>query len=157
MEEKPSLYRLIRVRSFLLKHPNRKFISLDMLAKGVGFYSDVLAQDLLPFAPMVLMDPSVNMQDLLPEIDAYIQKEKEERASSLRPKRQVAKKGELASYRDYADFIYQKMAGPGGLLSPGASLNDHDLHVLGLLVKKEATKRQKAERLALKKEREKKK
>lgn len=117
-----------------------------MLAKGVGFYSDVLAGDLLPFAPMVLMDPSINMRDLLPEIDAYIEKEKEERSLSSRPKRQVAKKGEVASYKDYVDFIYRKMAGPGGLLSPSTSLNDHDLHILDLLIRKEEKRRQKIQR-----------
>jgi hypothetical protein len=33
------------------------------------------------------------------------------------------------------------MAGPGGLVSPSASLSDHDLYILSRLVKEEQDKR----------------
>ena len=144
MENKPNTYRLTRTRAFLRKHTNKKFISLDMLSKGIGVYSDVLADDLVFFAPMILMDPSINMHDLYPQIDAYLNEENEKKLANPKPIRQIANKKELDEYKDYADFIYRKLAGPGGLLSPCASLDDHDLHILEVLVKKEVKKRSKA-------------
>ncbi len=143
MEKKPSVYRLTRAKVFLKKHSNKKFVSLDMLAKGIGVYSDVLADDLLIFSPLILMDPTVNMQTLLSAIEDYLAEEKTKKAANPKPIRITAKKKELAEYKDYADFIYRKLAGPGGLLSPCASLNDHDLCVLDVLIKKEIKKRAK--------------
>jgi len=146
MEDKISVYRLNRIRAYLLKRTSKKFVSLDDLAKGIGFYPEVLASDLVYFEPLILMDPSINIRSLLPAIEAYLAEEKEKKASLPHAKRQVAKKGEVASYKDYADFIYKRMAGPGGLLSASAYLDDHDLHILELLVKKEIKRRAKTQK-----------
>lgn len=150
METKPSVYRLARAKSFLKKNSNRKFISLEDLSKGVGVYSDVLANDLVFFEPMILMDPSLNMHDLLPTIESYLLEDKEKKAALPKKKRQIARKKELDEYKNYVDFIYQKLAGAGGLLSPTADLNDHDLHVLNVLVRNEVRKRRKIKKSSVK-------
>ena len=143
MEKKPDLYRLKRTLSVLEKK-NKKYVTLDMLSKWVGVYPDVLADDLIMFEPFILMDSSINMNDLIPAIKEYLEKletVKEKKPAEPKPKREVAKKEELAEYASIGDFIYKRMAGPGGLISPSASLSDHDLYVLSKLVKEEQARR----------------
>ena len=143
MEKKPDLYRLKRTLSVLEKK-NKKYVTLDMLSKWVGVYPDVLADDLQMFEPFILMDSSLNMNDLIPAIKDFFKKQevvKEKKAKEPKPKREVAKKEELAEYSSIGDFVYKKMAGPGGLVSPSASLSDHDLYILSRLVKEEQDKR----------------
>lgn len=151
MDKKPSITRLIKARSYLRKHQNKKFVSLDMLSRGVGVYSDVLGEDLVLFAPLIFMDSSINMHDLLPEIEKYLEEEALEKSSKPKIKRQTARKKELSEYKNYVDFIYQKMAGPGGLISPTAELNDHDLYLLFSLIKKERQSRNKKSKKSAKK------
>ena len=143
MEKKPDLYRLKRTLSVLEKK-NKKYVTLDMLSKWVGVYPDVLADDLIMFEPFILMDSSINMNDLIPAIKEYLEKlesVKEKKPTEPKPKREVAKKEELAEFSSIGDFIYKRMAGPGGLISPSASLSDHDLYVLSKLVKEEQARR----------------
>ena len=144
MEKKPDLYRLKRTLSVLEKK-NKKYVTLDMLSKWVGVYPDVLADDLIMFEPFILMDSTLNMNDLVPAIKEYFAKEEtikeKKKPAEPKPKREVAKKEELAEYASIGDFIYKRMAGPGGLISPSASLSDHDLYVLSKLVKEEQARR----------------
>lgn len=144
MENKPNYYRICRVASFLRKNKNKKVVSLDYLSSGIGFYSDVLSNDLVYFEPMIRMDPTLNMQNLLPSLVQYVEEEKKARALKPKKPRQIARKKEVSEYKDYVDFIYRKMTGPGGLLSLDASLSDHDLHVLEVLLRNEKKKRNKA-------------
>lgn len=144
MEKKPDLYRLKRTLSVLEKK-NKKYVTLDMLSKWVGVYPDVLADDLIMFEPFILMDSTLNMNDLVPAIKEYFAKEEtikeKKKPAEQKPKREVAKKEELAEYASIGDFVYKRMAGPGGLVSPSASLSDHDLYVLSKLVKEEQARR----------------
>lgn len=144
MEKKPDLYRLKRTLSVLEKK-NKKYVTLDMLSKWVGVYPDVLADDLIMFEPFILMDSTLNMNDLVPAIKEYFAKEEtikeKKKPAEPKQKREVAKKEELAEFSSIGDFIYKRMAGPGGLISPSASLSDHDLYVLSKLVKEEQARR----------------
>jgi len=142
MESKLNISRL--KRSFaLLKKKNKKYVTLEMLSKWVGVYPDVLANDLVYFAPMLRMDPTINLSELMPKIEAYLLEEsnKSKKTSENKVKRIIAKKKEVAEYKSVSDFVYKKMAGPGGLVSPSTSLSDHDLHVLEILVKNEVKSR----------------
>ena len=144
MENKPSISRLRRIKSVLEKK-QKKYVTLDMLSKWVGLYSDVVSDELVYFEPMVKMDTAMNMMDILPLIQDYL-KEVDEKNKEIRvkkPKRLPVRKKELLEYKSIGDFVYHKMAGPGGLVSPSSELNDHDLRVLELLVKKEVNKRKK--------------
>ena len=143
-ENKPSISRLRRVKAVLTRK-QKKYVTLDMLSRWVGLYADVLADYLVYFYLMVRMDPSLNMMDLLPDIESYLaeidQHNEEKRLAN--PPRQVVRKKELQEYRSVGDFVYHKMTGAGGLISPAATLSDHDLHVLQALVKREIAKRKK--------------
>ena len=145
MGKKPDIYRLKRTL-LQLKKKNRKYVTIETLSKWVGVYSDVLADDLVYFEPLIRMDPSINLNDLVPAIEAFLAdeakgKEEEEPIEEVKPKRQIAKKKELLEYSSIGDFVYKVMAGAGGLVSPSSSLSDHDLHVLAKLVKDEQTRR----------------
>ncbi len=144
MENKQSISRLRRIRAVLLKK-QKKYVTLDMLSRWVGLYSDVVADELVYFEPMVKMDTSMNMMDILPMIEEFLSKVDEKNAEIrvTKPKRAPVRKKELLEYRSIGDFIYRKIAGPGGLVAPSAELSDHDLHVLELLVKKEVAARKK--------------
>ena len=87
----------------------------------------------------------MNMMDVLPLIQKYLAQvdETNKENREKKPRRQAVRKKELLKYSSVGDFVYQKMAGPGGLIAPSANLNDHDLHVLELLVKQEISKRKK--------------
>lgn len=144
MENKPSISRLRKIKAVLEKK-QKKYVTLEMLSRYVGLYQDVVADELVYFEPMIKMDTSLNMMDVLPLINDYLSEidEQNKTIRESKPKRQVVRKKELLEYKSIGDFIYRKMAGPGGLISPTAELNDHDLRVLELLVKKETAARKK--------------
>ncbi len=143
MEKKLDTYRIKRALS-ALKKKNKKYVTLDMLSKWVGVYPDVLADDLVFFEPLVRMDPSINMNDLVPAIEEYLAEDKKEESQEPKPKRVTAKKKDLLDYVSIGDFVYKKMAGAGGLVSPSTSLSDQDLAILARLVKEEQARRKKA-------------
>lgn len=143
MEKKLDTYRIKRALS-ALKKKNKKYVTIDMLSKWVGVYPDVLADDLVFFEPLIRMDPSINMNELVPAIEAYLAEDKKEENQEPKPKRVTAKKKDLLDYESIGDFVYKKMAGAGGLVSPSASLNDQDLAILARLVKEEQARRKKA-------------
>lgn len=145
MEKNFNVYRVKRAIS-ALKKKNKKYVTIDMLSKWVGVYSDVLMDDLVFFEPFVRMDPTMNMNDLIPTIEAYFANEakKEAESGEVKPKRVTVRKKELLEYESVSDFVYKKMAGPGGLVSPSATLSDQDLAVLAKLIKEEQGRRKKA-------------
>ncbi len=144
MENKHSISRLRRIKAVLEKK-QKKYVTLDMLSRYVGLYQDVVADELVDFEPMIKMDTSLNMMDVLPAINEYLANVDQQNKviREAKPKRQAVRKKELLEYKSIGDFVYRKMAGPGGLVSPSAELNDHDLRVLELLIKKEVATRKK--------------
>ncbi len=144
MENKPSISRLRRIKAVLEKK-QKKYVTLDMLSRYVGLYQDVVADELVNFEPMIKMDTTLNMMDVLPAVNEYLAgiDSQNKAIRETKPKRQIVRKKELLEYKSIGDFVYHKMAGAGGLVSPSAELNDHDLRVLELLVKKEIATRKK--------------
>lgn len=143
MEDSVNVSRLKRCLS-VLKKKNKKYVSLDMLANWVGFYPDVVADDLCVFEPMIRMDPSVNLNNLIAPIEAYLANKGKPKEAAPKEKRVIAKTEEVQEYASVGDFVYRKMTDPGGLVSPSATLSDHDLHVLQKVVKNEIAKRRNA-------------
>lgn len=143
MESKPTKAFVHRVVASL-KAIKRKDVSLDMLSKKIGIYPDVLGRNLQYFEPMILMDPSINCRNMLPELENYLKEPvAEKRAKAPAPR---ILKTELASYSSIADFVYKKMTSVGGLVDTSTELSDHDLEVLRRLVDKEIAKRKKAQK-----------
>ncbi|MCH3909763.1 MAG: hypothetical protein LKE31_05265 [Bacilli bacterium] len=139
----PTVSRLKRILSPLKRSP-KKFVSLDMLSRMVGLYSDVIADELEYFEPLIRMDSSLNMKDLIPSIESYIEKSEVKKEKVIRPKRVVVAKKEIDQYPSIAEFIYAKMTSAGGLMDPSYRLSDHDLHLLQKLVIREINARNKA-------------
>ena len=142
---KPAVTRIKRILGPLRKSP-KKVVTLDMLSRMVGLYSDVLADDLEYFAPLVRMDPSLNLKDLVPQLEAYVAQEEAVKATEPKAKRVVATKKELSQYPTISSFVYAKMTSAGGLVDPSNKLSDQDLHILKKLVDREVASRKKAER-----------
>lgn len=143
--EKTSLNRIKRILA-PLKKSSKKYVSLEMLSRMVGLYSDVLADDLEPFEPMIRMDSTLNMKNLIPALEACISEEESKKVTLIKPKRVVATKKEIDKYPNIASFVYEKMTSAGGLVDPSARLSDEDLHLLQKLVLREVQKRKKAAR-----------
>ena len=137
MENKPSISRLRRIKSTLEKK-QKKYVTLDMLSRYVGLYSDVVADELVYFDPMVKMDTSMNMMDVLPLIQDYLAQvdETNKENREKKPRRQAVRKKELLKYSAVGDCVYQKMTGPGGHIAPSANINDQELQDLKILIKK---------------------
>lgn len=129
-----------------LKKSKRKYVSLDDLSKMVGLYPEILGGDLSYFEPLVMMDSSLNMVDLVEPIEKYLSNEKEKRKAESIPKRVVASSKEMNEYPTIASFVYAKMSFAGGLVDPSNKLSDHDLHLLEKLVSREVKARKKENR-----------
>jgi len=114
-----------------------------MLSRMVGLYSDVLADDLEYFAPLIRMDSTLNMKNLVPQLQAFIAQEENVKAQEPKVKRVVATQKELNQYPNISSFVYAKMTSAGGLVDPSNRLSDEDLHVLKKLVDREVAKRKK--------------
>jgi hypothetical protein len=147
---KPAVTRIKRILAPLRKSP-KKVVTLDMLSRMVGLYSDVLADDLEYFAPLVRMDPSLNLKDIVPQLEAYVADEEAVKATEPKVKRVVATQKELSQYPTISSFVYAKMTSAGGLVDPSNKLSDQDLHILKKLVDREVAFRKKAERKSARK------
>lgn len=140
--KKATLINLKKVSSYL-KDSKRKYVSLDMLSKGVGIYQDVLADDLSFINPVLFIDPSVNMKNLLPSIGEAIYLEENKKKKDENIHRDVVRKKEINEYENIASFVYAKMTNVGGLVDTSLTLSDHDLNLLKKLVLREIASRKK--------------
>ncbi len=124
-----------------LKRSKKKVVDLEALSRLMGRYPDVLADTLSYFEPMIRMDPSINVRDLVPEMNAYL--EVPLKPKSEKPKKLAVRKSEVAKYSSIGEFVYHKMTSVGGLVDPSIRLSDTDLRILEKLVEAETKKRQK--------------
>ena len=124
-----------------LRKSKRKYVSLEDLSKAVGLYPDVLGEELSFFDPLIMLDPTKNIRDLERPMELYLAEQKEERVLSPLPKRVMAYEKELSEFPTIASFVYKKMTFADGLVDPSTQLNDHDLHLLQKLVKRETDAR----------------
>ncbi len=142
---------LKKTSTYLKKESKRKYVSLDMVSKNLGVYPDVLADELSFINPVLLMDPGVNMKDLLAPIENAILDEENKKRDNTTPRIEGVTKKELASYPTISSFAYAKLTNAGGLIDATMDLNDHDLRVLKKLVEREIAARRKEKRLNKKK------
>lgn len=111
----------------------KKYLTCDILSHRMGIYPEVIAEQLSFFEPMLAMDPSFDLNELVPAINNYI--DQEEKKSI---KKEVIKvyKNDLSGYKSVADFLYRKMT-INGLVDRSASLSEVDLKILKKLVQSE--------------------
>lgn len=117
-----------------------KYITADRLSKVVGVYPEIINENLSYFEPMLMMDPSADLLELVPAIKEYIIGIEEKKEPVV--KKNVVTKKEVGGYESINDFIYQKMSF-GGMLNKEAYLSDKDLKILKRLIADEQAKRKK--------------
>ena len=126
-----------------LKRTKKKFVTLEALSRVVGLYPDVLADTLAYFEPMIRMDPTINVRDLVPALTEYVA-EPAKPVDPDKPKRVVIPRKELAKYSSIPDFVLKRMTNVGGLVDTAVQLSDEDLLILEKLVQNEIKRRKKA-------------
>ena len=108
----------------------KKYLTCDGLSRVVGIYPEVIAEQLSYFEPMLAMDPSYDLKELIPAIEKYIEEEdaKKEKKEHIK----VSKK-DLVKYKSVIDFLYKKLT-YNGLIDRTAVLSETDLKILKKLV-----------------------
>lgn len=116
-----------------IENSKKRYLTCENLSSIMGVYPEVIAEQLSFFEPMLAMDPSFDLKELIPSIGKYIEAEE-----SKREKKEVIKvsKKELSEYKSVSDFLYKKMTF-NGLVDRNASLSEADLKALKKLVQKE--------------------
>lgn len=116
-----------------IENSKKRYLTCENLSSIMGVYPEVIAEQLSFFEPMLAMDPSFDLKELIPSISKYIEAEE-----AKREKKEVIKvsKKELSEYKSVSDFLYKKMTF-NGLVDRNASLSEVDLKALKKLVQKE--------------------
>lgn len=112
----------------------KKYVNADTLSRHNGIYPDVINSDLSYFEPMLAMDPSFNLKDLIPAIEEYIAEidaSKEKKVKTV-----TISKKDYEKYKSVADFVYKNMT-VGGLIDRNKVLDESELKILRKLVKEE--------------------
>ena len=122
-----------------IENNKRKYLTCELLSHSMGIYPEIIAENLSFFEPMLAMDPSFNLKELVPAIEQYI--EEESKKNPKKP-RVIVSKGHVEQYESVADFIYQKMT-IGGLVDKNAELDVTDLKILKKLIQAELDERKK--------------
>lgn len=112
-----------------------KYMTCERLAHIIGVYPEVIADNLSYFEPMLKMDTSLDLLQLIPMIKDYIIAEEDKKAKQPKV---VALKKDIVEYESIADFIYKKMT-YAGLIDRSTVLNEKDLKILKRLVTMELT------------------
>ena len=111
----------------------KKYLTCDNLSRIMGIYPEVIAEQLSFFEPMLAMDPSFDLKELIPVISKYI--EEEEAKKVKKPVVKVSKK-DLSGYKSVVDFVFKRMTF-NGLVDRSVSLSEADLRSLKKLVQQE--------------------
>ncbi len=108
-------------------------LTCEALSRSMGIYPEIIAENLSFFDPMLTMDMSRDLRELVPAIESYIEKieaekpvEKQLHVNSL----------EVREYKNVGDFVYKKMT-INGLVSKNIKLCEDDLKILKKLVEME--------------------
>lgn len=117
-----------------------KYITAERLSKVVGVYPEIINETLSFFDPMLMMDPTADLLELVPQIKQYIIDIEEKKAPVAR--KDLVTKKQVLEYESINDFVYQKMSF-GGMLNREAYLSDKDLKILKKLIQEEQDKRKK--------------
>ena len=116
-----------------------RHLTCEALSHYVGIYPEIIANDLSFFDPLLAMDPSFELRDLLGTLKQYVEKHsKSETPKKAEPVPEF--KLEAKQYKSVADFVYKKMT-INGLVDRGASLKEDDLKILKILVQNELDRR----------------
>ena len=116
-----------------IKASKIRHLTCEALSRSVGIYPEIIAENLSFFEPMLPMDLSFNLRDLVSSIEQYIL---EQSQSKPKVERKVVNFKELSEFKSVGDFVYKKMT-INGLVSRNASLKEEDLRILKKLIERE--------------------
>lgn len=136
--KEPNVKDLKKYLQGMAKLPKAKYITSERLAHIIGIYPEVINENLSFFDPMIMMDYTFNLLELVPQIKKFIEDKENKRAPV--PKPVVVKRNEVEEYNSYFDFIYKKLT-IGGMIDKSAELSDKDLRILKKLITDELANR----------------
>ena len=136
--KEPNVKDLKKYLQGMAKLPKAKYITSERLAHIIGIYPEVINENLSFFDPMIMMDYTFNLLELVPQIKKFIEDKENKRAPV--PKPVVVKRNEVDEYNSYFDFIYKKLT-IGGMIDKSAELSDKDLRILKKLITDELASR----------------
>ena len=136
--KEPSVKDLKKYLQGMAKLPKAKYITSERLAHIIGIYPEVINENLSFFDPMIMMDYTFNLLELVPQIKKFIEDKENKRAPGPNPV--VVKRNEVDLYDSYFDFIYKKLT-IGGMIDKSAELTDKDLKILKKLITDELASR----------------
>ena len=110
-----------------------KNLTCEALSRSMGIYPEIIAENLSFFDPMLAMDMSRDLRELVPAIESYIEKVEAEKPVE---KQLHVNSLEVREYKNVGDFVYKKMT-INGLVSKNIKLSEDDLKVLKKLVEME--------------------
>lgn len=113
----------------------RKYISLEMIANKIGIYSDIIADELSYFDPLIKLDLDYNVKDLIPALTEYINQVSEAKEPTKKEHSNIKKK-QLEQYDSVSDFIYKKLT-ISGFFDRNLTIKPQDLKVLRRLINEE--------------------
>ena len=135
--KKPSVTTVKKYLAALTKK-KAKYITSEKLSLMIGIYPEKINDDLSFFDPIVTMDYTYNLLDLVPQLEQYVKDDanKEEK----RQVKDVVTKKQLSQYDSITDFVYKKMS-MQGFVNKYAQLSDADLRALKRLINEEQERR----------------
>ena len=113
-----------------IKNSKIRHLTCEALSKSLGIYPDVIASDLSFFEPMLSMDLTFDLRDIIPALESYIAEQEQ-----AKPKEHQIHSNsiELRGYESVGDFVYKKMT-INGIVSKNVKLSEEDLKILAKLV-----------------------
>ena len=136
--KEPSVKDLKKYLQGMAKLPKAKYITSERLSRIIGIYPEVINENLSFFDPMIMMDYTYNLLELVPTVKKFIEEKESKKAPT--PKPIAVKRNELEEYDSYFDFIYKKLT-IGGMIDRSAWLSDKDLKILKKLIVEELANR----------------
>ncbi len=136
--KEPSVKELKKYLQGMAKLPKAKYITSERLSRIIGIYPEVINENLSFFDPMIMMDYTYNLLELVPAVKKFIEAKEAKKAPT--PKPVAVKRDEVDAYENYFDFIYKKLT-YGGMIDRNVHLSDKDLRILRKLISEELANR----------------
>ena len=119
-----------------LSTTSQKYVTSEMLAQSIGIYPDVINDALSLFNPVVTLDVTFNVLELLPLLATHLGSNKSVRQKTHRST------SVMLPYDSFSDFVYQKMT-IAGIVDKNLQLSEKDLKMAKKLILNELKSRKK--------------
>jgi hypothetical protein len=119
-----------------LSTTSQKYVTSEMLAQSIGIYADVINDALSLFNPVVTLDVTFNLLEILPLLATHLGSNKSVRQKNHRSS------STILPYDSFSDFVYQKMT-MAGIVDKSLQLSEKDLKLAKKLIQNELKVRKK--------------